>query len=145
MRISDWSSDVCSSDLRAYRCGETGKLPERRRGIALRRHASTCMDRVEATCRLRGGIKHSYNEQLPGKITAMLSPEQNERITRTGPETSPGKGVRRYWVPALVEDQLPEAGGDPVRVTLFNADFVLFRAGTRQLGSDNAHIRPRER
>src|SRR3546814_14767821 len=83
------------------------------------------MDRVEATCRLRGGIKHSYNEQLPGKITAMLSPEQNERITRTGPETSLGKGVRRYWVPALVADQLPEAGGDPVRVTLFNEDFRL--------------------
>src|SRR3546814_5515914 len=61
------------SCIKAYRSGETGKLPERRRGIALRRHASTCMDRVEATCRLRGGIKHSYNEQLPGKITAMLS------------------------------------------------------------------------
>src|SRR3546814_14064231 len=64
----------------------------------------------------------------------MLSPEQNERITRTGPETSLGKGVRRYWVPALVADQLPEAGGDPVRVTLFNEDFVLFRAGDGTLG-----------
>src|SRR3546814_17605465 len=92
------------------------------------------MDRVEATCRLRGGIKHSYNEQLPGKITAMLSPEQNERITRTGPETSLGKGVRRYWVLALVAAQLPEAGGDPVRVTLFNEAFVLFRAGDGTLG-----------
>src|SRR3546814_85793 len=101
------------------------------------------MDRVEATCRLRGGIKHSYNEQLPGKITAMLSPEQNERITRTGPETSLGKGVRRYWVPALVADQLPEAGGDPVRVTLFNEDFVLFRAGDGTLGMLDEHCRHR--
>src|SRR3546814_17202635 len=26
MRISDWSSDVCSSDLQAGRCGDTGRL-----------------------------------------------------------------------------------------------------------------------
>src|SRR3546814_7139288 len=29
MRISDWSSDVCSSDLRNYRCWSGRRVPER--------------------------------------------------------------------------------------------------------------------
>src|SRR3546814_10617507 len=60
------------SCIKAYRSGETGKLPERRRGIALRRHASTCMDRVEATCRLRGGIKHSRSEEHTSELQSLM-------------------------------------------------------------------------
>lgn len=73
----------------------------------------------------------------------MLNPAQNEKITRTGPETALGRGVRRYWVPALTADQLPEAGGDPVRVTLFNEDFVVFRAGDGTLGMLDEYCRHR--
>jgi phthalate 4,5-dioxygenase len=31
----------------------------------------------------------------------MLSPEENELLTRTGPGTAMGEAMRRYWIPAL--------------------------------------------
>ncbi|HKX79034.1 MAG TPA: Rieske 2Fe-2S domain-containing protein [Novosphingobium sp.] len=73
----------------------------------------------------------------------MLTAAQNDRITRTGPNTALGKAVRRYWVPAMVAADLPEPGGDPVRVTLFNEDFVVFRAADGALGILDEHCRHR--
>jgi phenylpropionate dioxygenase-like ring-hydroxylating dioxygenase large terminal subunit len=73
----------------------------------------------------------------------MLTAEQNERITQTGPETALGKGVRRYWVPAMLAADLPDPGGDPVRVTLFNEDFVIFRTGNGTLGMLDEYCRHR--
>lgn len=73
----------------------------------------------------------------------MLNAGQSLRITSTLPETGLGKGVRRYWIPALLEEQLPEAGGDPIRVTLCNEDFVVFRAVDGALGMLDEHCRHR--
>ena len=33
----------------------------------------------------------------------MLSREENELLTRTGPETPMGSVMRRYWLPILLE------------------------------------------
>jgi phenylpropionate dioxygenase-like ring-hydroxylating dioxygenase large terminal subunit len=73
----------------------------------------------------------------------MLTIDQNERITRTGPETALGKGIRRYWFPVMVADELPKAGGDPVRVTVLNEDFVVFRTGDGTLGMLDEYCRHR--
>ena len=73
----------------------------------------------------------------------MLSREHNERIARTGPGTALGKAVRRYWVPAMLAMDLPQPGGDPVRVTLFNEDFVVFRTGDGTLGMLDEYCRHR--
>lgn len=73
----------------------------------------------------------------------MLTAEQNDRITRAGPETALGKGIRRYWLPVMVADELPQAGGDPVRVTLLNEDFVVFRTGEGTLGMLDEYCRHR--
>lgn len=73
----------------------------------------------------------------------MLNAKQNERITRTGPETALGMGARRYWIPTLVVDQLPAAGGDPVRITLLNEDFVVFRTDDGTLGMLDEYCRHR--
>ena len=43
----------------------------------------------------------------------MLSAEQNELITRTGPGTAAGTLMRRYWQPAALVDEL--AGNRPVK------------------------------
>ena len=37
----------------------------------------------------------------------MLTQEQNELITRTGPDTPMGELLRRYWLPALLSAELP--------------------------------------
>jgi phthalate 4,5-dioxygenase len=44
----------------------------------------------------------------------MLSREDNELLTRTSPSTPTGKLMRRFWIPALFSDQLPEPDGAPV-------------------------------
>ncbi len=56
----------------------------------------------------------------------MLSAEQNERITRSGPGTPLGALLRRYWQPAALAEEL--AGDRPLRrVRLLGEDLVLFR------------------
>ncbi len=48
----------------------------------------------------------------------MLSREENELLTRTGPGTPLGEVMRRYWIPALLSGELTEPDGPPVRVQL---------------------------
>ena len=56
----------------------------------------------------------------------MLSTEQNDLITRTGPGTPAGKLMRCYWQPAALVDEL--AGNRPVKpVRLLGENLVLFR------------------
>jgi phenylpropionate dioxygenase-like ring-hydroxylating dioxygenase large terminal subunit len=56
----------------------------------------------------------------------MLSAEQNDRITRSGPERPAGKLLRRYWQPAALVDEL--AGERPVKaIRLLGEDLVIFK------------------
>jgi len=64
----------------------------------------------------------------------MLKPEDNERITRTGPGTPMGKLWRRYWIPALLSGELAEPDGPPVRVRLLNEDLIAFRDTAGNVG-----------
>ena len=63
----------------------------------------------------------------------MLSQEQNDLITRTGPGTAAGALMRRYWQPAALIDEL--AGNRPVKpVKLLGENLVLFRDGNGRYG-----------
>jgi phthalate 4,5-dioxygenase oxygenase subunit len=53
--------------------------------------------------------------------------EDNELLTRTAPGTRMGELFRRYWVPALLADDLPGPDCAPVRVRLLGEDLVAFR------------------
>ncbi len=64
----------------------------------------------------------------------MLSREDNELLTQTGPGTPMGNLVRRYWIPALFSEQLPEPDGPPVRVKLMSENLVAFRDTTGRVG-----------
>src|ERR1700733_2203291 len=57
----------------------------------------------------------------------MLLPAENERLTRVGPGTPMGTLVRRYWLPALLAEEIPDRDGAPVRVRLLGEDLVAFR------------------
>jgi phenylpropionate dioxygenase-like ring-hydroxylating dioxygenase large terminal subunit len=61
---------------------------------------------------------------LPG--TEMLSKEQNERITKTGPDAPMGKLLRRYWQPVGVSDEVTTRG-QPKPVKVLSEELVLFR------------------
>src|SRR5277367_1195156 len=41
------------------------------------------------------------------EMLTMLTPEQNERVTRIGAGTPMGEVFRRYWIPALLSAELP--------------------------------------
>src|SRR5205809_7538785 len=56
----------------------------------------------------------------------MLTVEENELITRTGPGTPGGDLLRRYWQPAALSEEVPP-GGAPIPVRLLGEDLVLFR------------------
>src|ERR1700730_15650753 len=68
----------------------------------------------------------------------MLSAEQNDRITRTGPGTVAGTLLRRYWQPVALVDELN--GNRPVKaVRLFGEDLVAFRDGKGRYGLIGRH------
>ena len=41
----------------------------------------------------------------------MLSKEDNTLLTQVGPGTMMGNLLRRYWTPAMLSSELPEADG----------------------------------
>ncbi len=57
----------------------------------------------------------------------MLSQADNERLTRVGPGTPMGNLFRRYWLPALLAEEVAERDGPPKRVRLLGEDLIAFR------------------
>src|SRR3954451_5770228 len=64
----------------------------------------------------------------------MLSAEENDILTRTGPEAPMGKLFRRFWLPALIPSELPEADCPPIRVRLLGEDLIAFRDTEGKVG-----------
>ena len=65
----------------------------------------------------------------------MLKKEQNELVTQTGPGTPMGELFRRYWLPALLSEELPEPDCPPVRLQLLSERMVAFRDSQGRLGA----------
>src|SRR6516164_659798 len=57
----------------------------------------------------------------------MLTHEQSELITRTSPATPMGNFLRRYWIPILEAEELPENECPPVRVKLLSERLLAWR------------------
>ena len=62
----------------------------------------------------------------------MLTPEQQETLTRVGAGTPAGELLRRYWFPIAASVELRAAAALPVR--LLGEDLALFRTGDGALG-----------
>src|SRR5512145_1681601 len=67
-------------------------------------------------------------------VRLMLSREENDLLTRTGPGTPMGQAMRRYWVPALISWELPAPDCPPVRVKLLGEALVAFRDTEGRIG-----------
>ena len=50
-----------------------------------------------------------------------------------------GELLRRYWVPALLAEEVPECDGAPVRVRLLREHLIAFRDSTGQVGLLEEH------
>ena len=63
-----------------------------------------------------------------------LTQEQNDQLTRTGRGTLLGDLFRRYWVPALLAEEIAEPDCPPVRVQLLGEKLVAFRDTNGKIG-----------
>lgn len=64
----------------------------------------------------------------------MLSREDNERLTRTGPGTPMGELFRRFWLPVALAEEAAVPGGPPKRLTVLGEDLLLFRQSDGRVG-----------
>ena len=64
----------------------------------------------------------------------MLSIQHNETITRVGPGTPMGEVMRRYWIPVLLDWELPGPDCDPVRLKVLGELLVAFRDTSGRIG-----------
>ena len=64
----------------------------------------------------------------------MLSKEDNELLTQTNPGTPMGDLIRRYWIPALLSEEIPTPDGPPARVRLLGEELVAFRDTQGRIG-----------
>ena len=69
----------------------------------------------------------------------MLKPEDNKLLTRVGPGTTMGELLRRFWLPALMEEEVHENDGAPVRLRLLGEDLMAFRDTEGRLGVLDAY------
>ena len=64
----------------------------------------------------------------------MLSRDENLTLTQTDRDTPMGYVMRRYWMPALLSEELPGADCPPVRVKLLGEKLVAFRDTAGRIG-----------
>ena len=69
----------------------------------------------------------------------MLPKEQNELLTRTGLDTPMGQLLRRYWIPALLSEEIPEPDCPPVQVRMLGEELVAFRDSKGCIGLLDEH------
>jgi 5,5'-dehydrodivanillate O-demethylase len=67
----------------------------------------------------------------------VLTPAQQETLTRVGRGTPMGNLLRRYWLPVAATSELPKGGVRPVR--LLGEDLVVFRSLEGELGLLDEH------
>ncbi|MDO9277729.1 MAG: aromatic ring-hydroxylating dioxygenase subunit alpha [Polaromonas sp.] len=64
----------------------------------------------------------------------MMKKEQNDLLTQTGPGTPLGNLFRRYWLPALLSEEVALPDGPPVRLQLLSEKMLAFRDTDGKLG-----------
>jgi phthalate 4,5-dioxygenase len=64
----------------------------------------------------------------------MLTQEENELLSRVGPGTPMGELLRRFWMPVLLAEELPEPDCPPVRVRILCENLVAFKDTDGNIG-----------
>jgi phenylpropionate dioxygenase-like ring-hydroxylating dioxygenase large terminal subunit len=68
----------------------------------------------------------------------MLTHEENDLLTQTGPGTPGGDLLRRYWQPVALSEELPE-GGAPIAIKVLGEDLTVFRDERGRIGILGIH------
>ena len=57
----------------------------------------------------------------------MLRAEDNRFLTKSGAGTGMGELLRRFWMPVLLSEELPEADGEPKKIVVMGEELLAFR------------------
>ena len=69
----------------------------------------------------------------------MLSKADNEFLTQSGKGTPMGELLRRFWMPALLSEELPERDGPPKKIKILGEDLLAFRDTNGRVGIVEPH------
>src|ERR1700710_1089656 len=69
----------------------------------------------------------------------MLRAEDNELLTRTGASTGMGQLFRRFWIPVLLSQELPQTDCPPVRLQVMGEKLLAFRDSSNRVGLIEPH------
>ena len=69
----------------------------------------------------------------------MLTREENEFLTSTGMGTPMGNLFRSFWLPILMNDELPSPDCPPVRVSILGEKLLAFRNSSGKIGLIDAY------
>lgn len=78
-------------------------------------------------------------ESKERKVIPVISAEENEMLTRVGSGTAMGELLRRYWVPALLSEEVLDNDCAPVEVQLMGEELVAFRDSDGEVGLLERH------
>jgi len=56
-----------------------------------------------------------------------MNQEDNEYLTRVGPDTPMGNLLRRYWMPVMLESEVPGPNMPPVASRVMGEDCLVWR------------------
>ena len=62
----------------------------------------------------------------------MLRAEDNKFLTESGAGTGMGELLRRFWIPVLLSEELPEADGTPKKIVVMGEELLAFRDTPRR-------------
>ncbi len=62
-----------------------------------------------------------------GKSGDLLTVEENQMLTQTGPGTPMGELFRRFWLPVMLAEEIPGADCTPKRLRILSEDLIAFR------------------
>ena len=63
----------------------------------------------------------------------------NALLTQSGPGTPMGDLMRRFWMPALLSEELPERDGPPKKIRILGEDLLAFRQTDGRVGIVEPH------
>ena len=69
----------------------------------------------------------------------MLTKEDNEMITQIGPGTPMGELFRRFWLPVMLAEELPNTDSTPVRLNILGEKLIAFKDSEGKIGILDAY------
>src|SRR6266550_8493099 len=69
----------------------------------------------------------------------MLRADDNKFLTESGAGTGMGVLLRRFWLPVLLSEELPEADGPPKKIVVMGEELLAFRDSRGVVGVIDQH------